>query len=88
MSGARIIVHRDSSGTGSVEYKDLVITSNKTGQFTLEVVPGFYDIFVSAPAFSPECTKLRVRKAASAVYMPRMHADPLVTKELGDTFSK
>lgn len=88
ISGAKIIVYRDSSIAGSTESKDLVTISNQNGQFTLEAVPGFYDIFVSAPAFSPQCMKLHVREAAPAIYMPRLHADPLVTKERGDTFSK
>ena len=65
----------------------MVITSEKNGKFKLEVVPGFYDVFVSAPAFSPQCTKVRVREAEPAIYMPSLHADPLVTKERGDTFS-
>jgi hypothetical protein len=68
------------------EIADMVVTSDKNGQFNLEVVPGFYDIFVSAPALSPECTKVRVREAEPTIYMPRLHADPLVTQDRGDTF--
>jgi hypothetical protein len=82
---AKIIIHRDSSVAGK-ENADTVVTSGKNGQFTVEVVPGFYDIFVSAPAFSPQCTKVRVRDAEPAIYMPRLRADPLVIKEHGDTF--
>ncbi len=86
VSNAKITVHRDPSAAGN-ESADRVISSDKNGQFTLEVVPGFYDIFVSAPAFSPQCTKVRVREAEPATYMPRLHADPLVIRERGDTFS-
>jgi hypothetical protein len=85
ISGARVMVHLDSSVSGLKEAADMVITSDKNGQFTLEVVPGFYDVFVSAPAFSPQCTKVRVREAEPAIYMPRLPADPLVIKERGDT---
>jgi hypothetical protein len=87
ISGAKIMVHRDSGVAELKEGADMVVVSDKNGQFVLEVAPGFYDIFVSAPAFSPQCTKVRVREAEPAIYMPRLHADPLVTKERGDTFS-
>ena len=83
---AKITVHRDSSDGGR-ESADVVITSEKDGQFRLEVAPGFYDVFVSAPAFSPQCAKVRVKESEPATYMPRLRADPLVVKERGDTFS-
>ena len=83
---ARITIHRDSTN-GKKEGADLVVTSDKNGEFVLKVDPGFYDIFVSAPAFSPQCTKINVSGSEPGIYMPRLHADPLVTKERGDTFS-
>jgi hypothetical protein len=86
ISGARITVHPDSSFSGLKDNADMVVSSDKNGQFTLKVAPGFYDVFVSAPAFSPRCTKVRVREAEPAIYMPRLPADPLVIKERGDTF--
>ena len=82
---ATITIHRDSSVVGK-ENADRVVTSDKNGQFTVEVAPGFYDIFVSAPAFSPQCTKVRARDVERAIYMPRLRADPLVIKERGDSF--
>ena len=87
ISGARIMVHRDSPDRLQEDTDTIVATSDKNGQFTLQVAPGFYDVFVSAPAFSPQCTKVRVREAEPAVYMPRLPPDPLVIKERGDAFS-
>lgn len=82
---AQITVHRDPV-RGGKESADVVVTSDKNGQFTLIVDPGFYDLFVSASAFSPECTKVHVSETKPAIYMPRLRADPLVTKEFGDAF--
>ena len=82
---AKITVRRDSSGDGK-ENADVVITPDKNGQFRLEVASGFYDVFVSAPGFSPQCAKVRVGETEPATYMPNLHADPLVIKERGDTF--
>jgi hypothetical protein len=84
--GARIMVHLDSLASGLSEGADIVTTSDTKGQFKVEVAPGFYDVFVSAPAFSPQCTKVRVRQAEPAIYIPRLRPDPLVAKERGDTF--
>jgi hypothetical protein len=83
---ARIAIHRDLSVVPGKENADMVVTADSNGGFSLEVVPGFYDIFVSSPAFSPQCTKVRVLEAKPAVYNPRLSFDPLVTKEIGDTF--
>jgi hypothetical protein len=82
---AQITVHRDPVG-GAKESTDAVVSSDKNGQFTLNIAPGFYDLFVSASGFSPECTKVRASETKPAIYMPRLRADPLVVKEFGDIF--
>jgi hypothetical protein len=56
------------------------------GQFESEVPPGFYDVFISAMGFSPQCRKMRVKLGQMARYDAKLKADPLVTKELGDRF--
>jgi Carboxypeptidase regulatory-like domain len=83
---ARIAIHRDPTAVPGNENADMVVTADNNGEFKLEVVPGFYDIFVSSPAFSPQCTKVRVLEAKPAIYNPRLRFDPLVSKEIGDRF--
>ena len=90
--GARILVHWDRSGADvglrskvGLE-KDLAIETDVRGQFTAKLPPGFYDIFVTATAFKPQCRKIRMMPGETAAYNVKLKPDPLVTKELGDTF--
>jgi hypothetical protein len=85
ISNARIAIHRDPSVVPGKENADMVVTSDNNGGFMVEVVPGFYDAFVSSPAFSPQCTKVRVLEAKPAIFSPRLNLDPLVSKEIGGT---
>jgi hypothetical protein len=86
---ARVLVRWDPSGAhvGLVTNvglpEDLAVETNKNGEFSSEVPPGFYDLFVSAMAFSPECRKVRIQPGETANYEFKLKADPLVTKELG-----
>ena len=88
--GAHVIVRWDSSGSGAglksnVGLRhDLSIETDAKGRFASELPPGFYDVFVSANAFSPECRKLRITAGETATYNATLRVDPLVMKELGD----
>jgi hypothetical protein len=53
------------------------------GSFSVELPSGFYDVFVSAMAFSPDCRKLRIQQVPQNVRF-RLKVDPLVQDELGD----
>jgi len=85
IAGAQISVHKDPVSR-TAKAADVTVYSDSKGQFKIDVTPGFWDIFVSAPAFSPQCTKLRVSDSAPGVYTPQLHADPLVIEEFGDKF--
>jgi hypothetical protein len=50
-------------------------------------LPGFYDVFVSVPAFTPTAATVRVKQGQLATVSPSLRADPLVTKELGHEIS-
>jgi len=90
--GALVIVHWDRSGTrvglkSNVGIKqDLILETNVKGEFESELPQGFYDVFVAATGFTPDCRKVRIRRGETATYTPRLKADPLVGNELGDTF--
>lgn len=89
---ATVRVHWDESGAGvglktNVGIKqDLTANTNEKGEFSLEVPPGFYDVFISANAFTPQCRKVRVRPGETASFSPKLSTDPIVTKELRDRF--
>jgi hypothetical protein len=59
ISNAHVVIHCDSSGHGvGLDTKacmkdDLIVTSDSQGEFSATFPPGFYDVFVSAVAFSP-----------------------------------
>jgi len=92
ISEAYLIVHWDSSGStvglasnvGIVH--DLNLQSDKEGVYSVDLPPGFYDVFVSSQAFTPSCRKVRVRAGEIASFSPKLRADALVTKELADRF--
>lgn len=86
---ARVILHWDPAGsqvglktnTGSKE--DRLVTTDSNGEFQLNVPWGFYDVFVSASAFSPHCQKIRVKGDSKLAV--KLLLDPQVSKELDGT---
>lgn len=92
ISGAMVLLHWDPAGS-TVGFhsnvgikKDLVLETDNNGSFAAELPPGFYDLFVSAAAFTPACRKIRMSGTARPDVTVRLEVDPLVSKELGDTF--
>jgi hypothetical protein len=91
ISDAHIFIHWDSSGskvglTTNVGIKqDLVLTTDTNGLFSAELPPGFYDVFTSAMAFSPDCKKIRVKNGETATFNAKLKLSPLVAKEIGGT---
>jgi hypothetical protein len=92
IAGAKIVVHWDPAGSSvgllsNVGIKeDLRLETDQEGRFSGELPPGFYDIFVSSPAFSPECLKVRLKPGKTASPDFSLRADPLVNAEIGDRF--
>ena len=61
--------------------------TDRDGNFSLALPSdGLYDVFVSAPGFTPSCAKLQVRKHQWAVFSPTLKLDRLTAKLLGDEF--
>jgi hypothetical protein len=89
---ARIFVHWDPTGsivglhTNVGIRHDVEIETGRNGKFRVDVPAGFYDVFISADAFSPHAEKIRVSPASRVTMNRRLPADPLVGKELGDSF--
>jgi len=63
---AHIVIHWDPSGSNylgnNVGIKeDITLSTDSNGKFSLELPPGFYDVFVTATAFTPRCDKIRLK---------------------------
>ena len=87
ISNAQVRIHWDPSGS-NVGLKDnigvaqdLLLQTDKTGHVKIEVPPGFYDVFVAAPSFTPQAFKVRLKAERQGVLF-KLKADPLVSAEL------
>lgn len=83
---AHVIVHWDAAGSnylgdniGTTE--DITVTTDSTGQFVLELPQGFYDVFVTASAFSPHCEKIRLKDKQVKIEV-KLKVSPVTSKEL------
>jgi hypothetical protein len=89
IANARVLVHWDSSGSAvglrdNIGIKqDVIVATDTSGQYSANVPPGFYDVFVSAGAFTPTATKVRVKEGEAATFSTKLKVDPLVSKEIG-----
>src|SRR5690242_15739599 len=71
ISNARVLVHWDasSSGLGLTGIKqDVAVIADVTGHYFADVPPGFYDVFVSASAFTPVASKVRVKEGQTETF--------------------
>ena len=91
LTDAQLVVHWDPSGskTGLTTNvgipEDRFLKSDTHGAFYAEIPPGFYDILVTAPGFSPDCRKIRLKPDQNAIFNSKLQSDPLVSKELGSS---
>jgi len=90
LTDAQLVVHWDPSGakTGLTTNvgipEDRFLKTDTHGNYYAEIPPGFYDILITAPGFSPTCTKLRLKLGENATFNSKLHSDPLVAKELSN----
>lgn len=86
----RLLVHWDPSGA-DVGLKsnvgipsDMIVETNSRGQFQANLPPGFYDVFVTAMAFSPKCEKIRITANKVVILNMKLEVSKLVARELAD----
>ncbi len=85
---ARVLIHWDPAGsavglTDNIGLKnDAVVTTDAAGMYSTNLPPGFYDVFISAMAFTPTATKVRTKRGQRTTFNAKLQADPLVSKEL------
>jgi hypothetical protein len=90
LSESFVVVHWDSSGStvglaSNVGIShDLNLQTGKDGGYSVDLPPGFYDVFVSSMAFTPSCQKVRVWPGESTTFGPKLAVSPVVIKELAD----
>ena len=87
IANAHVIIHWDSSGKNYLSdnlgiSEDRVISTDANGKFSLELPPGFYDVFVAATAFSPHCEKIRIKGSGPRTYEIRLRVSKVASKEL------
>jgi hypothetical protein len=84
---AHIIVHWDHSGSDYLKdnlgiKEDITATSDSSGQFSVELPSGFYDVFVAATAFTPHCEKIRLKGKETKTYKVKLKVSEITSKEL------
>src|SRR5215469_747483 len=83
---AHVVIHWDRAGS---EYlgnnpgikEDITVTTESDGKFSLELPPGFYDVFVTASAFTPHCEKIRLKDKSKTLDV-KLTVSPVASKEL------
>ena len=89
IANARVLVHWDSSGStvglkDNVGIKrDVIVVTDASGHYSADVPEGFYDVLISAPAFTPIAAKVIVKEGQKAMVNAKLYVDPLVSKEIG-----
>ena len=91
IADAQVMIHWDPSGSqthliDNIGLKRPIgLRTDARGGFAVQIPPGFYDVFVSKPAFTPECRKLRIKKGIlPESFRVTLRVDALVVGELGE----
>jgi hypothetical protein len=88
LTDGQLVVHWDPSGsknglkTNVGIPEDRFLKTDTHGAFYAELPPGFYDVLVTAPGFSPDCRKIRLKPEENATFNSKLQSDPLVAKEV------
>jgi hypothetical protein len=82
-----VVVHWDSVGSTNLKdnigtTEDKIATADANGEFSLDLPPGFYDVFISAPEFSPHCEKVRLNGKGTKRFEVKLKVSPLTSQEL------
>ena len=87
IGSAQIVIRFDHSGQVKSINQDLLqLSSDRMGNFTSQLQPGFYDVCVMANAFTPQCQKMLVEAGSPVKPVFHLKTDDLVSKSIGDTF--
>lgn len=84
---SHVIIHWDSSGlsylTDNIGMKeDLIATTDAKGEFSVDLPPGFYDVFIASTAFTPYCEKIRLVGHKPKKLDVKLKLSPVTGREL------
>ena len=88
--GACVTFHWDPSGSNQLKditgdsRGDVSVVTGEDGRFSVELKPGFYDVFVAAMAFLPHCEKVRLKDKELKIPVT-LDVSPIIIKETGDS---
>jgi Carboxypeptidase regulatory-like domain len=89
IANAMILIHWDSAGstvgvTDNIGIKDnIILQTQENGTFSLDLPPGWYDVFAAASAFTPTSLKIRIKEGGAQNIKLRLKVDPLYGAEMG-----
>lgn len=69
---AFVLVHVHRSGSAGE-----IVPVDANGSFSVELMPGFYDLFISSPGFFPTCGQVEVEAGKTAVYNAELKVSTL-----------
>ena len=81
IANADVAVHWNTAvpdGPRAPKARDVMVKTDKDGRYTVDVVPGFYDVCVHAGAFAPQCTTVKADGTKNAAYSPRLKPSPVI----------
>jgi hypothetical protein len=83
---AHVIIHWDPAGSNYLGdnvgiNEGITVSTDSDGKFSLELRPGFYDVFVTATAFTPYCEKIRLKDRPKTLDV-KLTVSPVASKEL------
>jgi|HubBroStandDraft_2_1064218.scaffolds.fasta_scaffold226201_2 hypothetical protein len=91
LTDAQLIVHWDPIGaktsltTNIGIRQDRFLKTDTHGNFYAEIPPGFYDVLITAPGFTPDCRKVRLKPNQNQTLNSKLQIDPTAAAELAGT---
>jgi hypothetical protein len=84
---AHVVIHWDAAGSNylgdNVGIKeDIALSTDANGKFSLELPPGFYDVFVASTAFAPHCEKIRLKEKQTKSIEVKLPLSKITSQEL------
>ena len=83
---AHVVIHWDPAGSNYLGNnlgikEDITVSTDTDGKFSLDLPPGFYDVFIAATACTPSCEKIRL-KDKPKTFDVKLKVSPVASKEL------
>ena len=69
ISEAYVTVHSETTS------KDVGQKVSSQGRFNVSLRPGYYDVLISAPGFTPACRRVVIKSVTATDFSPKLGAD-------------